>query len=149
MNVKKPKKTHNEILEELSKHRNKWSPNLIRTKLVIRGQINARIKELKNPRNIGDKTGDASVRQAVLKKTGGKCFYCRRIFTTNKNLALRVPRLYFSQLEIDHIVPHSKRGPNEIGNYVPACHRCNNLKSDLSLSTFYSLLRDDMRRRGY
>jgi 5-methylcytosine-specific restriction endonuclease McrA len=39
-------------------------------------------------------------------------------------------------ITIDHVVPLSKGGNNEISNLVPACKQCNNAKSDMSLGEF-------------
>lgn len=41
---------------------------------------------------------------------------------------------YFRKLEEDHIVPLSKGGTNYIENIQPACHKCNCLKSDKSIT---------------
>lgn len=117
-------------------HRKKWLDKPVRSKRYIRGIINNIIKEKINSRNTGERTTSPSVRLRALNKTGGKCYLCLRQYTQNTTKAVLLPRLYFSSLQIDHIMPFSKFGPNSISNYMPICSRCNNKKSDLSLAEF-------------
>lgn len=142
-------KVYNKALEELARHRKKWLPEPVKDRRYIKGVIHSKIQEAVNPRNTGDVTTDKAVRAAVLQKCMNRCFYCKRQYTQDPLLAKNLPRLYFNQLEIDHIVPHSKRGPNWLVNYVAACRRCNQLKSNLSLAEFHVLLAADKRKRGY
>lgn len=37
---------------------------------------------------------------------------------------------------VDHMMPSSKGGSNALDNKVPACHRCNQMKGDLSVEEF-------------
>ena len=37
---------------------------------------------------------------------------------------------------VDHMIPRSKGGSNLIGNKVPACHRCNQMKGDMLVEEF-------------
>lgn len=145
----KRSKVYNKEQEKLRRHREKWLPESVKDRRYIKGIISAKIQEAINPRRTGDVTTDKEVRKAVLEKCQGRCFYCHRQYTQEKVLAHNLPRLYFNQLEIDHVVPHSKRGPNWINNYVAACRRCNQLKSNLSLAEFHVLLAADKRKRGY
>ena len=39
-------------------------------------------------------------------------------------------------LEIDHVIPYSKGGSNEIENLVTACRKCNRQKKDKSVEEF-------------
>lgn len=48
----------------------------------------------------------------LLKKHGSKCFYCKQKF-------------HIDNLEIDHIIPKSKGGENNINNYMLSCQKCN------------------------
>lgn len=41
-----------------------------------------------------------------------------------------------SKLTIDHVIPKSRGGSNDISNLVTACEPCNNQKSNKSLDTF-------------
>lgn len=51
----------------------------------------------------------ASVREEVFAIHGKRCKQCGAV----------------DRIEIDHIVPYSKGGPDEIGNYQPLCKPCN------------------------
>jgi 5-methylcytosine-specific restriction endonuclease McrA len=51
-----------------------------------------------------------------------KCFYCGRFCRLS--------------ITIDHVVPLSKGGTNEISNLLPACKQCNNAKANMSLGEF-------------
>lgn len=143
------KNKYNKKIEELYRHRKKWLPRPVKDRRYIKGTIAARIQEAINPRREGEETTDPAVRKAVLEKCQGRCFYCHRKYTDQVVLAKNLPHVYFNQLEIDHIVPHSKRGPNWKINYVAACRRCNQLKSNLSIAEFQVLLAQDKRKRGY
>jgi 5-methylcytosine-specific restriction endonuclease McrA len=37
---------------------------------------------------------------------------------------------------VDHVIPRSKGGANDLSNLVPSCHRCNSLKRDKDLKEF-------------
>lgn len=60
------------------------------------------------------------IKYALAKKYGSKCFYCKGIFLCD-------------DLQIDHIIPISKKGTWNIGNMVLACGNCNASKKNLSL----------------
>jgi 5-methylcytosine-specific restriction endonuclease McrA len=62
-------------------------------------------------------------KRKVLNRYGRACSYCR------------VP-LSFKSATIDHVVPRSRGGSNDIGNLRPACGVCNALKADLSPCEF-------------
>lgn len=139
----------NRALAEETAHRKQWLSQPVRNKRYIRGVINQQIKDRLHNRRTNEQTTDPAIRAIVLAKTGGRCFYCHRLYTRDIELAARLPRLYFSQLEIDHLVPISKFGPNAVSNYVPACHRCNSIKSDLSLGAALEEIRKAIQRAGY
>ena len=120
-------------------HRKKWLARAVKNKRYIRGTINGKIKETIHSRDTGHRTTDPLIRSAVLAKTGGKCYLCWRQW--NPAMADRLPHLFFKHLQIDHIVPFSKFGPNAISNYMPVCSKCNNKKSDLSLAEYRAGMR--------
>lgn len=103
-------------------------------KRYIRGIITNKIKDKIRSRNTGQKTTDPEVRARVIQKTGGSCYLCFRQW--NPQMADMLPTRYFKHMQIDHIVPFSKFGPNDVANYMPVCSRCNNRKSDLSLAEY-------------
>jgi 5-methylcytosine-specific restriction endonuclease McrA len=55
------------------------------------------------------------------------CSYCGR-------------KLRFKQATVDHIIPLSRGGKTCYDNLCIACQRCNNLKGDLPMEAFESLL---------
>jgi len=62
-------------------------------------------------------------RLAVWSLTGGRCLYCRRFVDFSGCGAFHV----------DHVIPRSAGGTDDLGNLVPACDACNAAKSALSL----------------
>ena len=62
-------------------------------------------------------------RAQVYAKYDGCCAYCGR-------------RITFRELDIDHFVPKSKGGGNELQNLFPSCQRCNRMKADLTIEEF-------------
>lgn len=135
--------------KEIAEHRKRVLSKPVQDKRYIRGKINKIVKDAIFPRDTGDTTTDPMVRAAVLRKTGGICYICKRVFTYDTSLAAHVPHVYFSSLQIDHIVPLSKGGPNAISNYMPACSRCNRLKSNLDMQEALARIHRDIARRGY
>lgn len=67
---------------------------------------------------------DPAVRQQVHAMTGGKCTYCGTAVSDTPEQGVSV------QLIVEHVVPASKGGPNNLVNYVPACGSCNSAKGD-------------------
>jgi len=55
-----------------------------------------------------------ALRALVLSRHGGQCVFCSQPATT-----------------LDHLIPRSAGGATSHGNLVPACLRCNQLKSSL------------------
>lgn len=136
-------------LDEIYEHRKKWLGRPVRDKRYIRGTINKMVKDAIFPRDTGDMTTDPLVRERVLLKTGGHCYLCWREYTKDLELALRVPKRYFNKMQVDHIVPVSKGGPNALSNYMPACARCNNLKSNLGMREAQDRIARDMKKKGF
>jgi hypothetical protein len=62
-------------------------------------------------------------REAIWKKTGGKCCYCGSKLTR-------------SGMTIDHLHPVAKGGRNDLANLVPACRSCNSSKGTKSVEEF-------------
>jgi 5-methylcytosine-specific restriction endonuclease McrA len=67
----------------------------------------------------------------VYDKYNYSCAYCNRFFAVpnnwNKKDAIHDG---FMWLEIDHIVPLSKGGSDNLDNKQALCQKCNNFKSD-------------------
>lgn len=106
----------------------------------VRAYILSRMKD----RYKGQRTFDSGVRERVLRKTGGHCYLCWRKYDPEK--ARILPTHFFAELQIDHIIPVDKFGPNSTVNYLPTCAECNREKSNLSLADYKSGLRK--RRDG-
>ena len=64
-----------------------------------------------------------NLRAAVLHRDGNKCCYCGKSGKRNK-------------LELDHVVPRSKGGPNRYDNLVAACHACNQKRGNQPLEVW-------------
>lgn len=63
---------------------------------------------------------NASVRKQVWDMTGGKCAYCDTALAPDGNGSL--------SFVVEHVVPTSQGGPDNLANYVPACMSCNTSK---------------------
>ena len=64
-------------------------------------------------------------KKEVMERTGSHCAMCsERVITEAHPSKLKVA--------YDHIFPHSKGGPSEVGNYQPLHNFCNGAKSSLS-----------------
>lgn len=63
----------------------------------------------------------ASTREAVLKKTKGKCAYCAVVLTIEPGH----PHSYCA----DHVLPVHRGGSDDIANLIPSCRTCNGKKS--------------------
>lgn len=66
-----------------------------------------------------------SLKEEVLKRDNYTCLFCNREFDK-------------SELTLDHLIPLSKGGLDEMINYVSCCRECNNRKADTSLHEFAS-----------
>lgn len=63
----------------------------------------------------------AATREAVLKKTKGKCAYCAVVLTLDAGH----PHSYCA----DHVLPVARGGSDDIANLIPSCRTCNGKKS--------------------
>lgn len=57
-------------------------------------------------------------RSRVWNKKAHECHWCGIALT-------------FETMTLDHVIPISKGGSNQLGNLVPSCFACNNAKGDL------------------
>lgn len=73
----------------------------------------------------------------LCKRFGKKCWYCSTPFTNYK------------EVEIDHIVPRSKGGTDDIENLAVACRMCNQAKYYFDLDEFLDWLYRDKKPVGY
>lgn len=80
---------------------------------------------------------DKEVRQKVWELTGGRCTYC--------DCQLENGGTVGASFVVEHVVPRSCGGPDNIANYVPACASCNNSKGDRHVLQFIQTKMD--RRR--
>lgn len=67
------------------------------------------------------------MRLEVFARDEDQCQYCKKFFARE-------------ELTIDHLVPISDGGLDEITNWVTACERCNQLKADISFVAFVESL---------
>lgn len=66
-----------------------------------------------------------STRAAVWDKTNGTCWYCGKQMHPFKH-----------EFSIDHFIPSSKGGKDELSNLVPACKACNCGKNNRTIEEF-------------
>lgn len=73
-------------------------------------------------------------KQAIFARYGGLCAYCGKPMQ-RKNMT------------VDHLVPQSRGGGNNIENLMPSCRSCNGLKAADSLEVFrYRFFWDSLSR---
>lgn len=77
---------------------------------------------------------DPSVRQEAYHKFGGHCAYC----------GVQLSKSF----HVDHVIPFSGGGPDDIMNFFPACKYCNTLKNSLSLEQFRKCIGDYHLKAG-
>ena len=62
-------------------------------------------------------------KKAVLwDRSMGRCHYCQKVMNP------------FSEFSVDHVVPRSKGGPDDLSNLVACCRGCNTDKRDRDVS---------------
>lgn len=74
---------------------------------------------------------DPAIRDAVFILTGGVCAYCGSSLKADG--AASSPEERFC---VEHVVPKSSGGPDNLANYVPACCSCNSSKGDRHVLLF-------------
>ena len=85
----------------------------------------------------------------IYNKTGGRCFYCGIELPKNTDFKDDGGLIVSSRRnwDIEHVIPLSRGGTNDIDNLVPACQYCNGTKMvktcqeftpDREKSEFYS-----------
>lgn len=102
-------------------------------KTVVREVLRARINDYLDTRKypFGDSNNDAvrgSIRYEVLKRAGGRCELCGE---SARN----------TQIDVDHIIPRSKKGSNDPSNLQALCRTCNAQKRDRDDTDFHALHR--------
>lgn len=70
----------------------------------------------------------ANLRIQVYAKTIGTCWYCTGTMTLDHGLP--------NSFTIDHAIPVSRGGGNDLNNLVPACRRCNAEKRTMTADEF-------------
>ena len=60
---------------------------------------------------------------ALIEGQGGRCYFCGKI-------------LPYEWATIDHLIPKSRGGSNELENLVAACHQCNHAKANRTLKEY-------------
>ena len=73
---------------------------------------------------------DPSVRASVWALTNGKCAYCDLQIYRDGEAPINQARFV-----VEHVVPSSMGGPDNLANYVPACMSCNSSKGDRHVLT--------------
>ena len=66
-------------------------------------------------------------KEKLLSESCGVCVYCGH-------------KVDFNTMEVEHIIPLSKGGPDIIENNVCSCHECNASKKDMLPQEFYAAM---------
>jgi 5-methylcytosine-specific restriction enzyme A len=102
------RKAIREIINEINIHKKSQSTEQVATKSEIRSyQSKIKLKKQTRSRYI-----PASIRVSVLNRDKYKCVFCGR---NSQQI----------ELEVDHIIPFSKGGSNDISNLQTLCFDCN------------------------
>lgn len=73
---------------------------------------------------------DITTRIEVWKMTDGHCAYCGcEVDDPDIGYEIDSPEERMP-MHIEHVVPASRGGPDNLSNYVPSCQKCNSTKSD-------------------
>jgi 5-methylcytosine-specific restriction endonuclease McrA len=110
------------------KHRSKWSPErkeLDRLRHLSQRQANPDRHNANNQRRRALKKGNGGSYTAqewgqLKERYGHRCLCCGK----------PEPEI---KLTVDHVIPISKRGSNDIGNIQPLCYSCNASKQDRAI----------------
>lgn len=78
---------------------------------------------------------DKHVREECFHKFGGHCAYCGW-------------QLKKKGFHVDHVVPFSAGGPDDIVNFFPACKHCNILKNASNLEQFRKIIEEYHTKAG-
>lgn len=70
-----------------------------------------------------------TIRAEVLKKSNGRCAICGKPLSLN-------PAAKDNYATIDHIVPLSRGGKNELKNFQATCRKCNEIKTNIMPEIF-------------
>lgn len=68
--------------------------------------------------------------KAIIERDGSDCRYCGKTGRTKVFEGKRGGNWLWIEHEIDHIIPLSKGGTNDIENLAVACRSCNRRKKD-------------------
>lgn len=67
------------------------------------------------------------------------CFYCKRTLNDRRTMR-RNDRNRGLDFTIDHKIPLCRGGPDTANNKTFCCHRCNNLKDDMTADEFFKFI---------
>ncbi len=98
--------------------------------------------KLKKSKNIWrareEKNRAELIREYIKVKFNNKCYISGRELPDD-----------FSKIELDHIIPVSKNGSNDISNMGPTLRHSNAMKSDLTMDELLDLCKDTLEYHGY
>ena len=80
-----------------------------------------------------------SIRDAIWKKTNGRCFYCGIPFVADRPRSGVRDWLLPQNIQgmgIDHKLPQRRGGTDDIENLTPCCSACNSQKSRATIDEF-------------
>lgn len=70
-----------------------------------------------------------ATRRKVYERYNGRCAYCGE-------------EMLYTEMQVDHLVPLSSYGTDDLNNLMPACRRCNHYKRANSLEGWRKMLEE-------
>jgi 5-methylcytosine-specific restriction enzyme A len=110
------RKAIRELINEVNTHKKFQSAKQI----VSKSKIRSSQSKINNKKQTRSRHIAASVRVSVLNRDKYKCVFCGR-------------NSKYIELEVDHIIPFSKGGSNDISNLQTLCFDCNRGKGTRQL----------------
>lgn len=84
-------------------------------------------------------------RQQVWDKTNGRCWYCGTGLVVSPEGAAGKAGTIGNWFALDHAVPRSQGGSNDVNNLLPCCWSCNSSKRHKTIEEYRAMLEANAR----